>query len=62
MRSGMWDYSFRLGEIDEVKLLNNALYLLDNKELAQQTMKPNVDQLRREAMRNLDLLKEKFGN
>ncbi|WP_311195572.1 polysaccharide pyruvyl transferase CsaB [Planococcus sp. 107-1] len=30
-RSGMWDYSFRLGEIDETKLLENALYLLDNK-------------------------------
>jgi polysaccharide pyruvyl transferase WcaK-like protein len=62
IRSGMWDYSFRLGEIDESKLLENALYLLDHKELAQQSMKPNVDQLRREAMRNLDLLKEKFGN
>ncbi|AYC28911.1 polysaccharide pyruvyl transferase CsaB [Paenisporosarcina cavernae] len=60
-RSGMWDYSFRLGEIDEQKLLQNALYLLDNKDTAQQTMEPNVEALRQEARRNVTLLKEKFG-
>ena len=60
-RSGMWDYSFRLGEIDEEALLKNALYLLDNKEEAQAIIAPNVDVLREEAMRNVHLLKEKFG-
>lgn len=60
-RSGMWDYSFRLGEIDQEKMLENALYLLDHKEDAQVVMAPNVAELRREALRNLDLLKEKFG-
>ncbi|MDX1805952.1 MAG: polysaccharide pyruvyl transferase CsaB [Paenisporosarcina sp.] len=60
-RSGMWDYSFRLGEIDETKLLENALYLLDNKEQTQLHMKPHVEKLQSEAMRNVELLKEKFG-
>ncbi|MFC4410010.1 polysaccharide pyruvyl transferase CsaB [Chungangia koreensis] len=59
-RSGMWDYSFPLGEIDQEKMLENALYLLDNKEEAQAIIEPNVAKLRAEAMRNLDLLKEKF--
>ncbi len=60
-RSGMWDYSFRLGEIDEAALLENALYLLDNKEEAQAVIAPNVEALQREARRNAQLLKEKFG-
>lgn len=59
-RSGMWDYSFRLGEIDETKLLENALYLLDNKAAAQAIMEPNVAKLRAEAMRNVELLEENF--
>lgn len=59
-RSGMWDYSFRLGEIDETKLLSNALYLLDNKAQAQQVMEPNVAKLHAEAMRNIELLQENF--
>ena len=59
-RSGMWQYSFPLGEIDQEKMLENALTLLDNKEQAQAIIEPNVAELRREAMRNLDLLKEKF--
>ncbi|WP_088009629.1 polysaccharide pyruvyl transferase CsaB [Indiicoccus explosivorum] len=60
-RSGMWPYSFRLGEIDETRMLENALYLLDHKEEAQAIMEPNVAELRSEAMRNIELLKEKFG-
>ncbi len=59
-RSGMWDYSFRLGEIDETKLLENALYLLDNKQAAQALIEPNVAKLHAEAMRNVELLEENF--
>ncbi|MEW4285814.1 polysaccharide pyruvyl transferase CsaB [Priestia koreensis] len=59
-RSGMWDYSAVLEEIDSAKLTQNALTLLDNREEHSQVVQANAAQLRAEAMRNLDLLKEKF--
>ncbi len=59
-RSGMWDKSFPLGEFTKEKLLENALYTLDNQDEVKQMIEPNVDVLRTEAKRNLDLLKEQF--
>lgn len=60
-RSGMWDKSFPLGEFTKEALLENALYTLDNQEKVKQIIEPNVDILRKEAKRNVDLLKEQFG-
>lgn len=59
-RSGMWDKSFPLGAFTKEQLLENALYTLDNQEEVKQMIEPNVDILRKEAKRNVDLLKEQF--
>lgn len=59
-RSGMWDKSFPLGAFTKEQLLENALYALDHKEVLQEMIKPNVDELRTEAKRNVGLLKERF--
>jgi len=59
-RSGMWDYSFRLEEIDVDRLVNNARYMLAEREAVSAVVQNNAKQMRQEAMENIRLLKEKF--
>lgn len=61
-RSGMWDKSFPLGAFTKEALLENALYALDHSEELKAMMEPNVAVLRQEALRNVDLLRERFLN
>lgn len=61
-RSGMWEYSFPLGQFTKEQLLEQALYVLDHEEEMKAMLAPNVDVLRKEAMRNIDLLREQFLN
>ncbi|OXB91314.1 polysaccharide pyruvyl transferase CsaB [Geobacillus uzenensis] len=59
-RSGMWDYSFRLEEIDVDQLVNNARFMLAERETVRAIVQNNAKQMRQEAMENIRLLKEKF--
>ncbi|WP_042350944.1 polysaccharide pyruvyl transferase CsaB [Bacillus massiliigorillae] len=59
-RSGMWDYSADLMEIDAEKLTQNALAILDNREHYASIVRDNAEIMRKEAVRNVDLLKENF--
>ncbi|MGD6961128.1 polysaccharide pyruvyl transferase CsaB [Fictibacillus phosphorivorans] len=59
-RSGMWDYSFRLEEVDTIKLVNNAKEILDNHNHFSTAVSQNANELRSEAIRNVDLLREYF--
>ena len=59
-RSGMWKHSFPLGDFTKEALLEQALYAFDHQDELKQMIEPNVDVLRKEAMRNIDLLREKF--
>ncbi|MFC0187331.1 polysaccharide pyruvyl transferase CsaB [Fictibacillus aquaticus] len=61
-RSGMWDYSFLLEEIDTNKMADNAIHLLENRDAASALITENAKELRSEAVRNVDLLREYFGN
>ncbi|RLQ96828.1 polysaccharide pyruvyl transferase CsaB [Falsibacillus albus] len=59
-RSGMWDYSAVLEEIDVEELKKNAVHLLDNHSEMSQLVKGNSENMRQEALRNITLLKENF--
>lgn len=59
-RSGMWDRSFPLGDFTKEGLLENALHVLDNQAETKEMIAPKVDVLRQEALRNVDLLRERF--
>ncbi|ARP44163.1 polysaccharide pyruvyl transferase CsaB [Geobacillus thermodenitrificans] len=59
-RSGMWDYSFRLENIDTAELVNNARYVLRHRESLSRVIQQNAEQMRRDALENIRLLKEKF--
>ncbi|MCH1625117.1 polysaccharide pyruvyl transferase CsaB [Fredinandcohnia quinoae] len=59
-RSGMWEYSAVLEEINEENLTKNAITLLDNRDKFVQIVKNNAETMRVDAIRNLDLLKEHF--
>lgn len=59
-RSGMWDYSFRLEDIDVTKLVDNARYMLRHRESFSRIIRQNTEQMRRDALENIRLLKEKF--
>ncbi|MDW0108694.1 polysaccharide pyruvyl transferase CsaB [Sporosarcina aquimarina] len=61
-RSGMWKHSFELGSFTKEDLLEQAIYALDNRDAVKQMMAPNVEVLRSEAIRNVDLLREQFLN
>ena len=60
-RSGMWEFSAVLEEINEQELTNNALHLLDNHEKYVDIVKDNSEAMRTEAVRNVELLEEKFA-
>jgi polysaccharide pyruvyl transferase CsaB len=59
-RSGMWEFSSVLEEIEVSKLTQNGYELLDNREKYSEIVKANAEGMRKEAVRNVDLLKEKF--
>ncbi|MBA9027827.1 polysaccharide pyruvyl transferase CsaB [Peribacillus huizhouensis] len=59
-RSGMWDYSADLHEIDVPQLTANALKLLDERAHYSEVVTTNAQAMRSEALRNIELLKEKF--
>ncbi|WJY26455.1 polysaccharide pyruvyl transferase CsaB [Sporosarcina trichiuri] len=61
-RSGMWEHSYELGSFAKEDLLESALYALDHSKELKEMMTPNVETLRREAIRNVDLLREQFLN
>ncbi|RDI40160.1 polysaccharide pyruvyl transferase CsaB [Falsibacillus pallidus] len=59
-RSGMWNYSAVLEEINVDDMKKNAVSLLDHHEENVQIVKSNAAAMRSEALRNIGLLKEKF--
>ncbi|PLS17827.1 polysaccharide pyruvyl transferase CsaB [Bacillus sp. M6-12] len=59
-RSGMWDFSADLENINVPELTANAIKLLDERESYSQTVKANAQSMRAEAVRNIDLLKQNF--
>lgn len=60
-RSGMWEHSAVLEEIDVEKLSRNGLELLDQRDQYSQIVQDNATAMRSEAVRNVELLIEKFG-
>jgi polysaccharide pyruvyl transferase CsaB len=59
-RSGMWDLSFRLEEVNVDQLVDNAQKILADREKYRSIIKPNAESMRKEAIANIDLLKKKF--
>ena len=59
-RNGMWEFSTRLEEIDVDKLIGNAHYLLDHHDTYKQSISEHASELKQEALRNVELLKENF--
>ncbi|MBW3110897.1 polysaccharide pyruvyl transferase CsaB [Bacillus sp. MCCB 382] len=59
-RSGMWEYSSVLEEINVEELQTNGSYLLKNHDMASKKILENAQSMRGEAVRNLELLKENF--
>ena len=59
-RNGMWEFSARLEEIEVDKLIQNARYLLDHHDTYKQSISEHSSQLKQEALRNVELLKENF--
>ncbi|MDL4838886.1 polysaccharide pyruvyl transferase CsaB [Aquibacillus rhizosphaerae] len=59
-RNGLWDYSFLLEDIDSNQLAENAHSILNNTAEARANLKVSAESLRKEALRNIELLKENF--
>lgn len=59
-RNGMWAFSSDLMAIDTDELVANAITLLDDREQYTQTIIESSNEMRRQAIRNIDLLKENF--
>lgn len=59
-RSGMWEYSFRLEEIDTEKMKENARYMLAHEEELKATVEKNAAVMRDQALENIRLLKGRF--
>lgn len=59
-RNGMWDYSFVLEEIDVKQMIEHGLYLLDHQEENAAIVRKNAEDLRKEAHKNIALLREYF--
>ena len=49
-----------LEEIEVDKLIQNARYLLDHHDTYKQSISEHASQLKQEALRNVELLKENF--
>jgi polysaccharide pyruvyl transferase CsaB len=59
-RSGMWKFSARLEEIHVDTLIQNAIHLLEHHDQHAVEIKENADHMRKEAVRNLELMKQHF--
>ncbi|WP_100332443.1 polysaccharide pyruvyl transferase CsaB [Bacillus xiapuensis] len=59
-RSGMWDYSFRLEELDSVKLTAHARDVLARRDVLSKKVANHAASMRRDALENIELLKKKF--
>ncbi len=59
-RSGMWQYSADLDNIDVDQVTSNAKTILHNHAKESATVKKNAEEMRKEAKRNLELMKQKF--
>lgn len=59
-RSGMWEYSFPLEQIDVGQLVENCQYVLSNREKLSMMIKVNADLMKKDALENIKLLKEQF--
>jgi polysaccharide pyruvyl transferase CsaB len=60
-RNGMWAYSTDLDEIHVEQLVKNGIHLLDHREKYSKVVGESTLELRQEAVRNVELLIEKFG-
>jgi len=61
-QSGMWDFSFHLLEVEPKKLVSHAQTLLHDHDHYREIVEKQALIMRKEAMRNAQLLKEKFGS
>lgn len=61
-RSGMWDYSFQLENLDSQQLAQNAQTVLKERSRLQEVVKENAASMRKDALENITLLKENFVN
>lgn len=59
-RNGMWEFSAVLEEMDVEELTENALHLLNERQQYSEIVSRNALELKQEALRNVELLKEKF--
>lgn len=59
-RSGMWEFSTRLEEVDQAELVENASELLNDHEKYRGVIRENVASLRSAALENIEILKKKF--
>lgn len=59
-RNGMWEFSAVLEEMDVEELTEHALHLLNEREKYSGIVSRNAAELKQEALRNVELLKEKF--
>ena len=59
-RNGMWEFSTVLEEIDVEKLTQNAIFLLENQKNYSDLIYNSSLEMKNEALRNIDLLKEHF--
>ena len=59
-RNGMWEFSTVLEEMDVEKLTQQAIYLLENRNKYSESIVKSSSELKQEALRNIELLKENF--
>lgn len=59
-RSGMWEYSFRLEDLDRDQLVENTRYVLNNRAELSTKVAQNAAVMRNEAIENIELLKKYF--
>ena len=59
-RNGMWEFSSSLEDMNVEKLTENALNLLEHHDYYQEMVQNAADKLRKEALRNVELLQERF--
>lgn len=59
-RNGMWEFSTLLEEIQVDKLIQHAQFLLDHQDTYRKSITEHASELKQEALRNVELLKEHF--
>lgn len=59
-RSGMWTYSFPLETLDAAQLVDNSKKVLANHAELKAMIETNAQGMRRDALENIDMMKERF--